>query len=278
MTSVAGAQSPVDKFAPDPDNSFGVKPLGDEITDIEAECGFWTQTPELAYICAVAHRRNVGRWPLLGFVLGNLLSWVPPYVVLPDADGSTSSVGVAGSLNFFVHVVAESGEGKSRLLGVANEIVPPNVSRYDTPAACIEPQPDLLTSGTGEGLCKHFVGLAKDPKAAKDPNVTDVDKRNAPKIMVQKTDVGVVEVDEVSTYLGELARTTSKAAGVFTSLWSGKAAGTNTGGEDARTKVPAHAVRLIVKLLGQPGLCSRLFTDDLVEGGNPAAPIVASRR
>ena len=265
MTSVAQCTER-DQYASSDSNPFGVAPLGDELVAIESECGFWTSSPELQYLCATAHRRGVGRWALLGAVLGNLLSWLPPYVVMCDRDGSTSSPQSAGSLNFFVHMVSESGEGKTRLMGVAEEVVPPNVNRYGMPALCTEPEPDKLTSGTGEGLCKHFVALGRDPAAA-------ADERNAAKVMVQRTDVAVVQVDEVSTYIGELERTTSKAAGVLTSLWSGQATGSNTGGEDSRTKIPKHAVRLIVTMLGQPSLCTALFTDKLVEGGTPQRPL-----
>lgn len=263
MPSVApAAQSKVDKWAPDPTNPFGVAPLGIEIEAIERECGFWTQTPELAYICAVAHRRNVGRWALLGTVLANLLSWLPPYVVMCDADGSTASVNSAGSFNFFLHLVAESGDGKTRLMGVADEIVPPNTNRYGH-GLTTEPDQDLLTSGTGEGICKHYVGLGKaDPS---DPK--------SPKVMMQKTDVAVQRIDEIHNYIAELDRSSSKTAGVATSLWSGQLTGTNTGSEDNRTKVPPHAVRLIIEMLAQPELCSRLFTDELVAGGTPQRPV-----
>lgn len=257
MTTISSP--PPDPFAPDASNPFGVKPLGAELTDIEN--GFWTSTPELAYICAIAHKRGVGRWALLGSVLANLLSWLPPYVVMCDSDGSTESVSTAGSLNFFAHLVDDSGEGKSRLMGVANEVIAPNVSRYGHAAD----EADLLGSGTGEGLCKHFVGLGR--------LTSDEGEKNPPKVMIQKTDVAVLEVDEVSTYIGELERATSKAAGILTSLWSGQTTGSNTGGEDSRTKVPRHAARVVVKLLAQPGLCSRLFTDDLIAGGTPQRPL-----
>ncbi|MDO3055630.1 Uncharacterised protein [Mycobacteroides abscessus subsp. massiliense] len=266
MNSVApAAQSKVDKFAPDPTNPFGVAPLGIEIDAIERECAFWTSSMELSYICAIAHKRGVGRWALLGAVLANLLSWLPPYVVMCDLDGSTNSVKSAGSLNFFLHLVEESGQGKTRLMGVADEVVPPNTQRYGSPKAALLGDPDALTSGTGEGLCKHFVGVGKDPKAE--------DPKSAVTAMLQKTDVAFTVVDEVSTYISELARPTSKSAGILTSLWSGQSAGTNTSSADNRLKVPAHAARVINIMLAQPELCGELFTEKLVAGGTPQRPV-----
>lgn len=250
--------APVDPFAPDKSNPFGVAPLGDEVLAIEN--GFWTASPELEYICATAHSRDVGRWGLLGAVLASLLSWVPPYIVLPDADGSTTSIRSGGSLNFFLHLVAESGEGKGRVESVADEIMPPNTRRYGTENLDL----DLLTNTTGEGLVKHVVGVR---------SVKDEEGGKASDSMIQTTSVVVVKVDEVSNYIAELTRQGSKAAGILTSLWSGKLSGTSTSTRDNRAILPDHAARLVMVVLAQPELCGELFTDDLIAGGTPQRPV-----
>ncbi|MFZ2240263.1 MAG: hypothetical protein WAV90_12040 [Gordonia amarae] len=250
------------------ENPYGVKPLSHESLDrIEAESGFWTSSPQLQMICSVAHTRGVGRWALLGAVLANLVSWLPPYVMLTDRDG-TQSIRSAGSLNLYVHLIAESGEGKSRVLNAAADIVEPNTDRYG--AGGDEPHPDLLSGGTGEGLLKHFVGLAAAPT---EPGAPPPAKGTGRQVMTQFTDVAVVQIDEVSTYLGELARVGSKTAGILTSLWSGQLTGSNTSGRESRTKLPAHAARVCVIMLAQPSLCSGLFTDALIAGGTPQRPI-----
>lgn len=243
-----------------PKNPYPVPPLGDDLAVIEAESGFWTSSPQLMLICATAHRKGVGRWALLGAVLANLLSWLPPYVVLTDRDGTTSSSRTAGSLNFFVHIVLKSTGGKSRVLNAAAELVPPNVNRYGTETT----EPDLCPSGTGEGLLKHFVHLQ---------TIKDTATNESHDVMMQETDVAVVEVDEVSTYIGELARTGSKSAGIVTSLWSGQLTGSNTSGKDSRTKLARHAGRVVVDMLAQPELCAALFTDELIAGGTPQRPV-----
>lgn len=248
----------VDPYAPDPHNPFGVAPLGAELADIED--GFWTSTAELSLICAIAHARKVGRWGLLGAVLANLLSWVPPYVVLPDADGNTSSITTGGSLNFFMHLVAESGDGKGRVQAVADELVPPNTRRYGSESLDV----DLLTNTTGEGLVKHVVSV----KSTKD----DGDDK-AHDAMIQVTSAVMVQVDEVSNYVAELCRTGSKAAGIFTSLWSGKLSGTGTSTRDNRAILPPHAARLVMLVLAQPEMCGDLFTDELISGGTPQRPV-----
>ncbi|MCV7194117.1 hypothetical protein [Mycolicibacterium brumae] len=241
-----------------PPNPYGVAPLGDDLAEIEA--GFWSATPELSLICATAHRRDVGRWALLGAVLANLISWLPPYVMLTDRDG-TQHIASAGSLNLFVHLIGDSGDGKTRVLNVARELLPPNADRYGSESGS---GADLLSSGTGEGLLKHFVSSR---------SVTDPATKETSEVMTQRTDVAVLHIDEVSTYLSELSRTGSKTAGILTSLWSGQLTGSNTGGKDSRTKLPAHAARVCVVMLAQPGLCEGLFTDELVAGGTPQRPL-----
>jgi hypothetical protein len=199
-------------------------------------------------------------------VLSNLLSWLPPRVALTDRDGDTSGVETAGSLNFFLHLIGESGAGKTRVKNVAQSIVEPNVCRYGT-RTVDGIKPDLLTAGTGEGLLKHFVSAVKDKEAGKDKG------DSAATVMTQFTDVGYVAVDEVSNYVAELARPNTKAPGVMTSLWSGQDTGTNTSSIDSRASLPAHAVRLVIVVLAQPELCAALLTDELIAGGTPQRPL-----
>lgn len=245
-----------------PNSPYQVPPLGDDLAVIEAESGFWTSSPELMLICATAHARGVGRWALLGAVLANLLSWLPPYVMLTDKDGRTDSTDIGGSLNFFVHLIDDSGEGKTRVMNAAKVLVPPNVDRYGTDTTTLKP--DLCPSGTGEGLLKHFVSME---------TVRDDVTNESRDVVMQRTDVGMPQIDEVSTYIGELSRTGSKTAGIVTSLWSGQLTGSNTSGKDSRTRVPAHAARVVTVMLAQPELCGALFTDELIAGGTPQRPV-----
>lgn len=248
--------------APQPSTPYKVPPLGDDLEGLESDSGFWTATPELQLVCATAYQRGVGRWALLGTVLANLISWLPPYVMLTDKDGRTDSTDLGGSLNMFVHMVEDSGEGKTRVLNAAKTLVPPNVDRYGTDTTSLKP--DLCPSGTGEGLLKHFVSME---------TVKDLASGNSEDVVMQRTDVAVPQIDEVSTYIGELTRTGSKTAGILTSLWSGQLTGSNTSGKDSRTRVPAHSARVVVLMLAQPELCASLFTDDLIAGGTPQRPL-----
>lgn len=257
---------PMDQFAPDPDSPFGVAPLGHELPAIEASLSsgvdFWNASPQLQLIADVSDKRGVSRWGTLGAVINNLLSWLPPHFVLPDRYGNYGTLGEAGSLNFFAHIIGESNDGKSLISGVADMLMPPNVGGANNLTG--DPEPDALTSGTGEGLMKHFVhqGTLKE-------------KEDGPskKGMIQTSDTAVLTIDEVSTYVSELTRVGSKSAGIQVSLWSGASAGTNTSTADNRTKVPKHAVRLVILLLGQYGHVAELFTDHQIDLGAPHRPL-----
>lgn len=257
---------PLDPFAPDTDSPFGVAPLGAELSAIEASVtsapDFWNASPQLKLIAQVADQRGVARWGVLGAVINNLLSWLPPHFVLPDRYGNHGSLGDAGSLNFFTHIIGESNDGKSLITGVADLLMPPNVGGANDLTG--DPEPDALTSGTGEGLMKHFVHQG---------SLKETEDGPSKKGMIQTSDTAVLTIDEVSTYVSELTRQGSKSAGIQVSLWSGASAGTNTSTADNRTKVPKHAVRLVILLLGQYGHVAELFTDHQIDLGAPHRPL-----
>lgn len=253
---------PLDPFAPDTKSLFGVAPLGDEITDILAATDFWNASPQLKLIAQTCDQRKVSREAVLGAIINNLLSWLPPHFVLSDRFGFCQGLGDAASLNFFTHVVGESNDGKSLITGVANMLMPPNVAGANDLVG--DPEPDALTSGTGEGLAKHFVHQGSLKESEDAPS-----KRG----MIQTSDTAVTTIDEVSTYVAELTRQGSKAAGFQVSLWSGASTGSNTGAVDARTKIPKHAVRLLILLLGQYGHVAELFTDHQIDMGAPHRPL-----
>lgn len=257
---------PLDPFAPDTDSPFGVSPLGAELPAIEASVScapdFWNASPQLKLIAATADARGVSRWGVLGAVINNLLSWLPTHFVLPDRYGNHGSLGDAGSLNFFTHIIGESNDGKSLISGVADVLMPPNVGGANR--AIGDPEPDALTGGTGEGLLKHLVHYGGLKESETEP---------PKKGMIQTSDTAVITVDEVSTYVAELTRTGSKIAGVQVSLWSGASAGSNTSTAESRTKVPKHAARVVILVLGQYGHVIELFSDHQVDLGAPHRPL-----
>lgn len=260
VTTASGA--PIDKWAPDPTNAYGVAPLGDELSDIEAESGFWTSCPELEIISALAHERRVGRWALLGVILANVLSWAPPNVMLTDRYGAKDNVAVGGALNLFVNVVAESGDGKTRLTNAARVLVPPNDSRERILDGGKGPV-DRVPFGTGEGLIKRYIHL----------EIEKGEDGSREKVMLQDTDTVVVYDDEGSTYIAELSRTGTKAAGITASMYSGQMVGVTAGSDDSRTWLPEHSYRLVLVMLLQPGICGDLFTEYLVSQGSPQRPL-----
>ncbi|MBP2452508.1 hypothetical protein [Mycolicibacterium lutetiense] len=226
--------------------------------EIERQTDFWNLKPELALIANAADSRGVERWAVLGVVLRNVVSWLPPHFVLADKDEHMMGLGDAASLNVLFHIMGESNDGKSVAVSLGDMLMPPNVKGSATGMQG-DPEPDALVAGTGEGLMKHFVSQGTLPG--------DDDK--PVKGMVQHSDTAVVTIDEVSAYVAELTRQGSKAAGFITSVWSGVSTGSNTGSADSRTKLPKHSARLALAMLGQYGHVSDLFTDYQVDLGAP---------
>lgn len=257
---------PLDPYAPDKESPFGVAPLGDELKTIEEDTDFWNATPQLQLIANVSDKRGVSRWAVLGVVIGNALSYLPPRFVLSDRNGFCAGLNDAASLNSYFHIIGESNDGKSLVTGVGNILLPPKVNSSAVGAGDEgdgDPEPDALTAGTGEGLLKHFVHMGTITTT--DDKGQEVSKKG----MVQVADTAVTTIDEAVTYVAELARTTSKAAGILVSVWSGMTTGAQTGGAESRTKLSRHAARLIVFMLGQYGHVTELFTDQQVDMGAP---------
>lgn len=238
-------------------NPFGVKPLGEELLKIEED--FWT-TPQLEYLALRAEQRGVGRWSLLGVIEANALSWFPHYVVLSNRLDETTSLKVAGSLNYYVHILGSTGKGKSSLLGTADEILPPNTAGFRMPGQ--DPsEPSLITSGTGEAMLKAIVTAKQESEGDKNW------------YFEQKTGVLVQRVDEFSTLVAEYLREGTKAPGVVNGLWSGSLVGNSVSDERATTKVLPHSVRVIATRLGQPNHAARMFTPDLIDDGTCGRPM-----
>ena len=252
----------VDPWAPDPTNPFGVRPLGPELEEIERD--FWASYPELELICATAHREGVGRWALLSFVLANTLSWAPPNVMLTSRRGTKGSIWNGGSLNFMSFTVGDSGESKTAVLNTARTLVEPNTSRErigGAPATDI----DLYPVGTGEGLVKNFIQKIKED----DPNggSAKID------VCVQVTDTCVLEGDEGTSLVNELARSGQKTSGMYASAYSGQMLGVNAGSAESRTKIPAHSYRCIFKVIMQTSILAPLFTEHFIRQGTPQRPL-----
>ena len=98
---------------------------------------FWHSHPQLTYIFDIAREQMVAPWAALGAVLARVVAGSDWRIALPAIVCSKTS------LNLFVAITGESGDGKGGAMSLAQELVPW----------------DIFTcgAGTGEGLCAAFV-------------------------------------------------------------------------------------------------------------------------
>jgi hypothetical protein len=257
-----------DKWA-DPTNPFMVKPLGDELAKIED--AFWTSTPQLTYIAAMANRHGVSRWALLAAIETFILSWIPPYVVLSSREDETDIIYIGGSLNFYAHIIATSGAAKSALVNIARLIVRPNTDDFTVPqpfgGTAEVTDKHLLTQGTGEAFLKNIVRRKQ--------RVGDDGKPTGDTFFEQQTASVVQIVGELSTFVAEYERGGTKAPGIFNSLWTGELVGTDTSDEKNGSRVPPHAVRACAVRIGHTSHAAKLFTDELIDDGSVQRPVWA---
>lgn len=118
--------------------------VADVPSPLAQEGAFWDSRPELSTIRGFAQSRIASPWAVLGGVLTDVVSTVPPTFRLPPI------IGGEGSLNLFVGLVGASGDGKGVATRIASEVLDfkPEAVRYDV--------------GSGEGLIRAYVEMVKE--------------------------------------------------------------------------------------------------------------------
>jgi hypothetical protein len=223
---------PVWTKVPSDDLSFEAPALDPEET-------FWISRPELTTIRTFALARMVSPWSVLGAILTDVVSTVPPNVTLPP------TVGGRGSLNLFVGLVGPSGSGKGSAQAVAAEVL----GYADLPP--------IYSVGSGEGTLKAYVRTER---------VKDEDGRAAVEI-VQHNDRARMRVDEIDTLAALTNRSGATILPELRKAWAGESLGFLNSSDERRLSVAQHGYRLTLIAGIQPGR-SRVLLDD-ADGGTP---------
>ncbi|MCZ4519509.1 bifunctional DNA primase/polymerase [Rhodococcus ruber] len=192
------------------------------------EDAFWDSRPSLEHLRMFARSRRVGPWSMLGAVLARVLAVVPPSVVLPPTIGSHAS------LNFFVALVAASGDGKG--------------SSESAAADAIDTTPDVYvaTPGSGEGIPKQYAYKASGKQ---------VNLRNS--VMFS-----VAEIDTLAA-LGN--RSNSTLMPELRKAWMGERLGFGYATADKAVPILDHRYRMTMVVGVQPGRSRALLEDS--DGG-----------
>lgn len=195
---------------------------------------FWNARPELTYIYDYARACQVAPWALLFITLARVSVAVPPHVVTPGFQQIPKQCGRApvinpGTLNLFVAVLGNSGDGKGLTERVARSLVP-DIR-------------DAITAipASGEGIPALF--------AAREMCDAD-DKKSS--VLVCRSPRALLSVPEVATLGGSSKRVGSILIPTLTSAYSGEALGVFNKNEMNRIAVPEFGYRLALVTGVQP--------------------------
>lgn len=190
----------------------------------------WELRPILRAIRALARRRMVGPWAVLGGVLAHAACRIGPHVVLPPI------IGGRASLNLFVGMVGRSGAGKGAAMAVAAEFLG------------IDGQTPTHEAGTGQGIDASYTAQTKEGP-------------------VQYNDTALFTLAEIDTLAAHGQMNGATLMPTIRKLYSGEALGAQYADKFKRRPVRAHHYRAAM-IAGIQPLRSGVLLDD-ADGGTP---------
>jgi hypothetical protein len=194
---------------------------------------FWESTDVLKHIHATARAQMAGPWATLGCAQARITAHMPPTVVLP------SYVGRHASLNIYIGLIGESGDGKGLPAGAAED-------------AFFWPGNGIYSTGIGSGEGINHLFAHWDPKTKK--TVMD---RDRVLFEVPEVDIlGALAGRNGSTLLPQLRKAFSGEALTFAYVDRMKS-----------LDIPAHTYRLSLIVGVQPKRAGILLDD--ADGGTP---------
>ncbi|MGO2111929.1 MAG: hypothetical protein ACTH31_09970 [Pseudoclavibacter sp.] len=199
----------------------------------------WRARPELAHLEQAARARLASPWAVLGATLVNVLSAVPPHIMLPPL------VGGAASLNLFVAIVGGSGLGKGAAVSTA------------AAAFNIVSDAPRLPLGSGEGLAKAIA--AKEGIETPDGAKITTTVVHTPSVIFETS-----EVDQLAALGGRQGATLMPQ---LRSAWSGETLGASYADQAKAVIIPAHEYRIGLILGVQPRRAGALLDES--DGGTP---------
>jgi hypothetical protein len=199
---------------------------------------FWKTRPVLEHLHEFARARRVGPWAVLGATLARVIAATPPRVQIPP------TIGGYASLNMFIGIVGNSGDGKDIAQKVARD------------ALVIDGEPFKTNPvGSGEGLSHMFM---RPQKPTRDDPVPDPVLYNA---------ASLVTVGEIDTMGAMVQRNSSTLASQLRQGAMGEPLGFFYVDSAKRMIVPEHAYRLCMIVGIQPARSAVLLND--ADGGTP---------
>ena len=207
---------------------------------------FWQARDELNYTRTRAQAKLTAPWAVLGACLARVVAEVPPWITLPAIIGDN-----AGSLNLYVGLVGQPGQGKGAATGVARKIVPSR-TLYEEPGEPVVRYFKEKNVGSGEGIAKLF-GRVKE--------------RNGPGYIERIAESVLYDIAEVDSLNAVATRSASTTLSEMRKGWCGEGLGFSNSDENKTIPIEPHTYRLCAVIGIQPGKAQVLLDD--VDGGTP---------
>lgn len=196
--------------------------------------GFWQARPELREMWFQATETGYSPWAVLGYALAMVAVRVGPHVVLPPR---TRNYGGPASLNLFVAIVGDTGDGKDEAAKLARPFV-------GTPhVASTKP-------GTGQGIAALFTEQTKDGP-------------------VQVNDTAYLHHSEVSGLGAHADMQGSNLVDTLLSVYMAQELGEHYANKEKRRPVREHAYRLAMTVGVQPSNAHILLDEERAASGLP---------
>lgn len=194
------------------------------------QAAFWEARPELKAIRDTAHCRKWkgNPWAFLGSTLAHAVAAVPHEVVLPQIGGPHAS------LNLFIALVGQPGQGKDKSAGVAPYILP-GAEVY------------RVNIGSGEGISHQYREYVPG-------------KRGEEGRLEWVRHGALFEIGETATLKALQERSGSTLDAELRKAWMGQAIGFAYSEKTKRVPVPAQSYRLCAVLGIHPALGSVLLS------------------
>lgn len=232
--------TPVEAFVPEevywddmeepPDGETSVTPEEREAVEPDE---FWKSRPILGHLHDFARARRVGPWAVFGTALARVVAATPPMLQIPP------TIGGYASLNLFVGLVGDSGDGKDIAQKVARDALDMGETHFM-----------VAPLGSGEGLSHMFMKQMKG--------------QDEPEMYNQSALVTIGEIDT----LGALAsRQSSTVASQLRQAAMGEQLGMFYVDQAKRMMVPEHKYRMCLIAGIQPSRSAVLLNDSA--GGTP---------
>ena len=194
---------------------------------------FWKARPVLTHLHSFARARRVGPWAVFGTALARVVTSTPPMVQIPP------TIGGYASLNLFVGLVGNSGDGKDIAQKVARDALDVGPERFI-----------VAPLGSGEGLSHMFMKQTKG--------------QDSPELYNQSA---LVTVGEIDTLGALVSRQSSTVASQLRQAAMGEQLGMFYVDAAKRMMVPEHRYRMCLIAGIQPSRSAVLLADS--DGGTP---------